>query len=353
MSYHLKGLGDALTGKNEILPFFDAKILDFIVQTECGVILGEYDHFDNQVLDRGIKIKPGMMQAKGYFAISDASVIINFVMPRSETQYARIFAEIDLSSNPHNFSIKATSQLNSPNIALEQDDITNDVTGVYQMPLYLVQLNTNNTIVVTDQRTTISKVGTVAHADRATLADNATLAANATMATKCNGVVKRYTNVWSPIVENANGEFATNERVVQTRQLISRGVLIEGTNTSGTFTDILELDYTPKYYEIKFTFQGIADGTSTQCQGSTMIQATTLTKTTLEVILPLQWNNEPSNVPQVAKAKFYINRTENASSHIGEYSVSQLKVAFNLLGTTYRNLASTETFTINSIHAIY
>lgn len=353
MAYHLKGLGDALTGKNEILPFFDAKILDFIVQTECGIILGEYELFDYQVLDRGIKVKPGMMQAKGYFAISDSSVIINFVMPSSEIQYAKIFAEIDLSRNPHNFSIKATSQLNSPNIALEQDDITNDTAGVYQMPLYLVQLNTNNTILVTDLRTTISKVGTVAHADRATLADNATLAANATMSAKCNGVVKRHTNVWSPIVENASGEFITDERTLQTRQLISRGVLIEGTNSSGTFTDILALDYEPKYFEVKFSFSGIVDGTSTSCTGSTIIQIASLTKTTMEIVMPLQWNSEPSDSPQIVKAKFYINRTENATTHIGEYAVSQLKIAFNLLGTAYRTLASTETFTINSINAIY
>ena len=45
MGYILKGIGDSVTGKNEIVPTFDAKIYNFYSQIVPGVVASEKNRF--------------------------------------------------------------------------------------------------------------------------------------------------------------------------------------------------------------------------------------------------------------------------------------------------------------------
>lgn len=156
MANYLKGIGDAATRANEILPGFDARINSFIIGHTAGIIKNEYNEFQANSVDRGVIVKSGMMQAYGFFACSDTDTQINFIMP-STTQYVHIYAEIDLTVVPNRFEIKTTPMSNSAVWIARQDNLKNTPNGKYQMPLWQVTL-TATTITLADKRVFISKL---------------------------------------------------------------------------------------------------------------------------------------------------------------------------------------------------
>ena len=146
MAFVLKGLGDQATGKNEILPSADALFFDFIVGIPGCVLKNKLWEFAVTFVDRGVRLRPGAMQAYGYLGISDSDYQVSFHEVVT-TQYATIYAEVNLSTTPHEFSIKATAVTSSSAPAvLVQDDLRTNNSGVYQLPLFRVQLNANGTI---------------------------------------------------------------------------------------------------------------------------------------------------------------------------------------------------------------
>jgi hypothetical protein len=157
MSNYIKGIGDALTAVNEILPSFDAKIFKYIIQNNIGVIGTETNKFTISTIDRGVIISAGMAYAYGYFGMCDSPTQFNFVMPTGSVQYVKVYAEMNLSVTPHKFSVKVSGQSATNNIPLLQDDISLNPSGVCQIPLFTLQLNTNGTITITDQRVILSK----------------------------------------------------------------------------------------------------------------------------------------------------------------------------------------------------
>lgn len=155
MANYLKGIGDSVLRANEILPGFDARINKFLCGHTAGIIQNDYNEFSATIIDRGVIVKSGMLQAYGYFACSDIDTQINFVMP-SSTNYVHIYGEIDLSIVPNKFEVKATPMSNTQEWTARQDDLKNVPNGKYQLPLWQVTL-TASTIVLTDKRFIIDK----------------------------------------------------------------------------------------------------------------------------------------------------------------------------------------------------
>jgi len=174
MAFFVKGLGDAVARVNEILPRFDASIFNFLAQTNPGVCWWETTRFNATVADRGVNIGAGMVLCHGYFGMSDQTHRINFVLPASGTQFARVFAEINLSASPHRFNIRATSQSTSSSIGLTQNNLTTNPNGIHQIPLYLVTIPASGAITVSDQRVQILRVQNAGHAQTAGSATSAT-----------------------------------------------------------------------------------------------------------------------------------------------------------------------------------
>lgn len=180
MGYILKGIGDSVTGKNEIVPTFDAKIYNFYSQINPGVVASEKNKFPLTIVDRGIKIGPGMAHAFGYFGMNDEIVQFNFIIPSSQTQYSKVYAEIDLSSRPQSFAVKVTPQTDTQVIELQSDNLGEITTGIYQVPLYLITIQPNGTITFSDIRTLLDRVAYANHSNEsghALQADNAKVAA--------------------------------------------------------------------------------------------------------------------------------------------------------------------------------
>lgn len=132
MANYLKGIGDAATRANEILPGFDARINNFIIGHTAGIIKNEYNEFQANTVDRGVIVKSGMMQAYGFFACSDTDTQINFIMP-STTQYIHIYAEIDLTVAPNRFEVKTTPMSNSAVWIARQDNLKDTPNGKYRL----------------------------------------------------------------------------------------------------------------------------------------------------------------------------------------------------------------------------
>ena len=172
MGYILKGIGDSITGKNEIIPTFDAKIFNFYSQIDPGVVASEKNKFAISIIDRGINIGPGLVQAFGYFGMSDSPVQFNYLIPSSQTQYSKVYAEIDLSARPQTFAVKVTPQSDSTVIELEDDNLSEITSGVYQIPLYLITIQTNGTITYSDIRPMIERVSYSNHSKKSDLATN-------------------------------------------------------------------------------------------------------------------------------------------------------------------------------------
>ena len=185
MGYILKGIGDSVTGKNEIVPTFDAKIYNFYSQIVPGVVASEKNRFALTKIDRGIIIGPGMAHAFGYFGLSDAPVQFNFVVPSSGTQYSKVYAEFDLSARPQSMSIKVTPQRDTSVIELQQDDLSEITTGIHQVPLFLISISTSGTIDYTDLRKNLERISFAQHsweADHTLESDHTKNADNATKA---------------------------------------------------------------------------------------------------------------------------------------------------------------------------
>ena len=172
MGYILKGIGDKLTGKNDIIPTFDAKIFNFYSQMAPGVVGSESNKFPVTIITRGVTIGPGLAHAYGYFGMSDAPVQFNFVIPSTSTQYAKVYAEFDLSARPQSMAIKVTPQSDTSVIELISDNLSTLTTGIYQIPLYLVTIKTDASITCTDLRTILNRVSYAGHSNNSDLAAN-------------------------------------------------------------------------------------------------------------------------------------------------------------------------------------
>ena len=191
MGYILKGIGDGITGKNEIVPTFDAKISNFYSQVSPGVVASERDKFPITIVDRGIKIGPGLAHAFGYFGMSDEMIQFNYVIPSSQVQYSKVYAEFDLSARPQNFAVKVTPQTDTTVIDLLKDDLSQITTGIYQVPLYLVTIQPGGTISFSDIRTLLDRVAFANHSNKSDDAKNATnLVAGGTIASNVQAVTQ-------------------------------------------------------------------------------------------------------------------------------------------------------------------
>ena len=157
MGFFLKGLGDIATGQNEILPSFDAMIYAYLAQNAAGVC-NNGQQFAATTTDRGVMIAPGLSYVNGYFGMSDSPTPINFTFPSGSAQFARVFAEVNLSVTPHRFQIRASNQSTSNNIPLIQDNLAVAASGIHQIPLFLCQINSNRTVTITNQRVILNRI---------------------------------------------------------------------------------------------------------------------------------------------------------------------------------------------------
>jgi hypothetical protein len=225
MAYFLKGIGDAQTGKNEIKPSFDARINKFLTGHTAGIIKDELEEFGSAIIDRGVRIKSGMLCAYGYFAMSDAPSDFFYSVPTG-TLYAQIYAEIDLAPRPQNFEIKTTTPAPTDTFTAVQDNLAAS-DGKYQIRLYTVKLEANAAITVTDKRSYIDMPLNAVNAKNAAAAGRADSAATADICsetTKINGIE----------IKNDGAKLKADEFIIPKKQLIFIGGVQVNVSSSST-----------------------------------------------------------------------------------------------------------------------
>ena len=171
MATYLKGIGDPISRTNEILPSLDAKINKFLIGHSFGIIQGEYNNFSAEIIDRGVIIRSGLLQAYGYFGCSDTDTQFNFILPTG-TNYIHIYAEIDLSVVPNKFEIKQTIMSNTESYSFLQDDLGINLYGKYQIHLWQVTLTATG-LTLTDKRSFILKPQNSVNSEYANIAGTA------------------------------------------------------------------------------------------------------------------------------------------------------------------------------------
>ena len=255
MSYYLKGIGDVVTGKNEITPQFDAKINKFIAVNSAFVVGTDENRFAVTIITRGVTIDPGMACAYGYYGMSDTTVQFNFVVPSSSTQYAKIYAEFDLASSPQNFSIKATPQSSSSVIDLTQDDLSANPTGKYQMELYLVKIQSNGKITTTDSRSIKESIGKI-ECSKST--DNAVYEENGRKyrPLKYDSSSKNLYTTLTGVSKDEDVSIPMKVRVWRSPAWYGIGTKIPGNNYLQVDLDEQKLYGSPSCYEIVIDYDG-------------------------------------------------------------------------------------------------
>ena len=197
MSFVVKGIGDQANRVNEITPRLDAQILNFISQAPPGVWWTgtAHNHFGIGISGLTMTIWMGLVQAFGYFAMSDRTQNITVIRPATGVQFARVFAEINLSRVPNEFRIGITPQSTSSNIGLIQNDLVQVPNGIHQIPLYLITINSSGVITFTDQRPRMNRIQNSEHANDSTNSVNArNLIAGGTINNTATAVTQTRTN---------------------------------------------------------------------------------------------------------------------------------------------------------------
>lgn len=152
----ISGVGNATSRKNEITADDLAILRNYIYGWEYGVINRSGWNFNattNESKDSVI-VEKGIMFAYGYFGIFPETYTIPFIKP-SAKQYRFIYAEIDRSVVPNTCTIKVKNNQSSDKIkptTFRQDYLTAVRTGVFQLPLWRVELNSEGIKEVVDVR---------------------------------------------------------------------------------------------------------------------------------------------------------------------------------------------------------
>lgn len=154
---------------NEITVDDIAILRNYIFGWEYGVLNIEGCNFNAKLDGSGsvVTLEKGIMFAYGYFGYLPESIEIPFIKP-SATQYRFIYAEIDRSTIPNTFIIKVKNNQGSDKIkptTFRQDYLTSIRTGVFELPLWRVELNEMGIVELVDVRDLKDYIRTVKHSD--------------------------------------------------------------------------------------------------------------------------------------------------------------------------------------------
>lgn len=244
MVNYIKGIGDAATRTNEILPSLDARINYFLCGHTSGIIKAEFYEFSASKIDRGVMIKSGMIQAHGYFGCADTDTQINFIMPAT-TSYVHIFAEIDLSIVPNRFEIKATAISNSAAVSFRQDNLRSTTNGKFQLHLWQVTL-TATTITLTDKRAYIDKPLNAVNAETSTTQEQSDNSNRVATTSYVRRAISDAFNITEADVRTSAGKVVGKVRRQGNFVICSGGAYGDG----GGVTAIIPEGYRPKTEQI-------------------------------------------------------------------------------------------------------
>lgn len=164
-TFRISGIGNSLTRQNEITADDLAILRNYIFNWEYGVLNRSGWNFNAYIDGNNVVVGKGIMFAYGYFGIFPETYTIPFIKP-SATQYRFIYAEIDRSVVPNTCTLKVKNNQGSDKIkptTFRQDYLTAIRTGVFQLPLWRVELNNEGIVEIVSVRDLRNGIGKVKH----------------------------------------------------------------------------------------------------------------------------------------------------------------------------------------------
>jgi hypothetical protein len=168
--YKISGIGNAKTRTNEITADDIAVLRNYCYNWEYGVINREGWNFNARIDGNNVVVEKGIMFAYGYFGIFPETYTIPFIKP-SATQYRFIYAEIDKSVIPNVCALKIKNNQGSDNIkptTFRQDYLSTVKTGVFQLPLWRVKLDSSGIVKIESVRELKDYIEKVFHTNETT-----------------------------------------------------------------------------------------------------------------------------------------------------------------------------------------
>lgn len=144
----ISGIGNSATRNNEITADDLAILRNHIFGWDYGVLDIEGYNFNADKDGDNIVLEKGVMFAYGYLGMLPEPITIPFIKT-SAIQYRIIYAEIDRSVVPNTFKIKVKNNQGSDKIkptTFRQDYLTAVRTGVFQLPLWQVKLDSSGIV---------------------------------------------------------------------------------------------------------------------------------------------------------------------------------------------------------------
>lgn len=150
----ISGIGNSATRLNEITADDLAILRYYQVGWDYGVIDRSGYNFaiEYQLNKSFVKVNKGIMFAYGYFGFVD-ECRIEFIRP-AISQYHIIYAELDRSKIPNTCTLKVKNNQSSTSIerTFRQDYLDKVRTGIFQLPLWRVKVESNGIEEVADLR---------------------------------------------------------------------------------------------------------------------------------------------------------------------------------------------------------
>ena len=148
----IAGTGNAVTGINEISGGLTARYLYNILGYSSGVLKDALSEFNMTYTNLTFSVSGGQAVAYGYIGEITTTSEFTFTAPSANSKYYFVYLDFDLRETIKKFAVSYYDNSNSDVWSPRQDNLANNEAGRFQLPIYKIKIDSDNTITVTDLR---------------------------------------------------------------------------------------------------------------------------------------------------------------------------------------------------------
>lgn len=148
----IAGTGNAVTGINEISGGLTARYLYNILGYSSGVLKDALSEFNMTYTNLTFSVAGGQAVAYGYIGEITTTSEFTFTAPSANSKYYFVYLDFDLRETIKKFAVSYYDNSNSDVWSPRQDNLANNDVGRFQLPIYKIKIDSDNTITVTDLR---------------------------------------------------------------------------------------------------------------------------------------------------------------------------------------------------------
>lgn len=144
----ISGIGDVNNNINIITGQTDASLLNMCIGYESGIAGNVFDEFkisysqDGEYYGDKVEMGSGIAFAYGFKGVMDTTTSFDIIKysTGNTNEYYYIIAEFDTTVIPNKFTLKLIYNSFTETISFRQDNLLKSAIGIYQLPLYKLQV---------------------------------------------------------------------------------------------------------------------------------------------------------------------------------------------------------------------